>query len=71
MIDVPKTDVIVSTTMKVSEAVSLALMKFKLELETLGVIVDTNRDLYNPRLPKRTGKAKTDMPCNLRDLFSS
>ena len=57
--------------MKVSEAVSLALMKFKLELETLGVIVDTNRDLYNPRLPKRTGKAKTDMPCNLRDLFSS
>mgnify|MGYP006898474514 CR=1 FL=1 len=38
-------------------------MKFKFELETLGITVDTNRDYYNARLPKRTGKAKTDMPC--------
>lgn len=62
-IEVPKTDVIISETMKVSEAVDLALIKFKLELEALGIVVDTNKDLYNPRLPKRNGKAKTDMPC--------
>ena len=62
-IEVPKVEVVIPITMPVSKAVEMALLKFKLELEAQGVFVNTNGSLYNPRLSKKSGKAKTDMPC--------
>jgi hypothetical protein len=32
-------------------------------LETQGKALAKNIDFYVPRLPKKNGKAKTDMPC--------
>ena len=63
-VDTPKTEISVPNNMKVYDAVKLALQRFKLELELLGVAVGQNVDLYNPRLSKKNGKAKMDMPCS-------
>jgi hypothetical protein len=54
--------------MKLSEASKIALKKIKLELESIGVYVSENFDHYKPRLAKKNGKAKTDMPCNVKTI---
>jgi hypothetical protein len=44
------------------------LKKIKLELETIGVQVSEDIEHYKPRLAKKNGKAKTDMPCNIKTI---
>mgnify|MGYP003522111675 CR=1 FL=1 len=64
-IEVPKVEILVPITTSVSGAISMALLRFKMELEAQGVIVNNNINLYNARLSKKNGKAKTDMPCKI------
>jgi hypothetical protein len=48
----------------VSDALLLAVDAFNKDLlETQGKALAKNIEFYVPRLPKKNGKAKTDMPC--------
>jgi hypothetical protein len=47
----------------VSDALLLAIDEFNRELEPQGKGLMKKIDFYIPRLPKKNGKAKTDMPC--------
>ena len=44
----------------------LAIEEFNNQLSAEGVILVKKIDYYIPRLPKRNGKAKTDMPCMIK-----
>lgn len=41
----------------------LAIEDFNHQLLAEGIILTKKIDYYIPRLPKKNGKAKTDMPC--------
>ena len=64
--DTPKTEITIPNEMKLAEAAKIALKKIKLELELIGVQVSEDIENYKPRLAKKNGKAKTDMPCNIK-----
>jgi hypothetical protein len=43
----------------------LAIEDFNHQLLAEGIILAKKIDYYIPRLPKKNGKAKTDMPCKI------
>jgi hypothetical protein len=60
--DIQKVVVTVAADCKVSEAVIIALEKFNTELDIHNIELPLNTDLYAPRLPKKNGRPKLDLP---------
>jgi hypothetical protein len=60
--DIQKVVVPVAADCKVSEAVIIALEKFNTELVSHGIELPLTIDLYAPRLPKKNGRPKLDLP---------
>jgi hypothetical protein len=50
----------------VEDALLLAIEDFNNQLAGIGKSLVKKIDFYVPRLPKKNGKAKTDMPCNFK-----